>query len=126
MVAGRELDEKIAVAVMGWTHIRELGEGDELIGAPADRPGQNNWVVARYSTDIAAAWEVWEKLVADGWYPDLITTYGLGEKNPVYRCELHRGGEGDHDHRVIYADTAAHAISLAALAAVGATDGGET
>lgn len=61
--AGRELDALIAEKVMGWTQITTLtGEAGELVGAPPEFPKQRNWLVARYSQDIGAAWEVVEKL----------------------------------------------------------------
>ncbi len=128
MVAGRELDALVAEKVMGLTvklmydpGFIDIGPWEKVDGVSDPPDAIEGWCpVADYSTSIAAAWEVWEKLIEDGWYPDLITTYGPGEKTPIYRCELHRGWDGLDDHLVVCADTAPASICLAALAAVGA------
>ena len=82
--------------------------------------------IPHYSTDIAAAWEVVEKLRADG-YTVAVTTSGheAFAHVMVYRTKPY----GDDDELRVMdkesceganADTAPHAIALAALAAVGA------
>jgi len=65
--AGRELDANVARKVMGiecFTHIHEDGRVD-WIEEHGDGP------VARYSTDIAAAWQVVEKMRERGWFLNL-------------------------------------------------------
>jgi hypothetical protein len=58
--AGVKLDELVAVKVMGWRYrdgsLAPPGRRRESAGAP---PGAG---VPRYSTDIAAAWQVVERL----------------------------------------------------------------
>lgn len=74
--------------------------------------------VAPFSISIAAAFGVWDKLIADGWYPDLKTTYDHVRKGLIYVCELHRASDdGRYDHFVATADTAPLAICKAALEA---------
>lgn len=63
LTAGRELDALVAKKVMGW---REVITGVYCISGAAGVPPENadGWwkTIPRYSTDIAAAWEVVEKL----------------------------------------------------------------
>lgn len=79
MEAGRELDALVAEKVMGWTMFsyQMLGSG----GAGEFRwipPGRRDHVsniapVPRYSTDIAAAWEVVEKVTENlGHWPFML------------------------------------------------------
>ena len=86
MKAGRELDALVAEKVMGWHHIEKEGyhwmQG-RLPGQPA------NFVptpVRPYSTDIAAAWVVLEKLVEDGCQVQL----SAHQKPFLYWCEIYR------------------------------------
>jgi hypothetical protein len=88
--AGRELDALIAERVMRWSDVGEkpmyaLDGGDTLNGPPArlvqegtawrgTRPDGSEGFLPAYSSDIAAAWLVVEKLgmsvvcSEDGWY----------------------------------------------------------
>ena len=109
---GRELDALVAEKVMGlrfvwrsqltdhygynagvWTIPTKWGTMDLTEEPP------------RYSTDIAAAWEVVEKMREDGFLVALYRSAGawIADTNPGY-------GKSD---------TAPHAICLAALRAVG-------
>jgi hypothetical protein len=110
MKAGRELDALVAEKVIGWTN---------LIGSSYDvnfggRPPGGKWdIVPHYSTSIADAWLVVEKLktlTADG---DIHIECLHGEWS-VSTCheEAWKGWSR--------ADTAPLAICLAALEAVGA------
>jgi hypothetical protein len=101
---GRELDALVAEKVLGWPAARDakaIGEagywtaGDErfIHGLPA------------FSTDIAAAWEVVEKLIASDEWPEFSLEYEATLKWSVGDC---------------YGATAPHAICLAALKAMGA------
>lgn len=66
MSGSRELDARIAEHVMGWTDVRLYfaNSGDpEALGTA---PGNGREVVPDYSTDIAAAWLVVQKLGARG------------------------------------------------------------
>ena len=67
MQAGRELDALVAEKVMGWGGVREgYSEGSaelRFIGKPPNGM-DSKYPVPMYSTDIAAAWEVLEKIKA--------------------------------------------------------------
>lgn len=54
--AGWELDAEVAERVMGWTHL-DRSSGYYAVGI---HPGGFREGVPRYSTDIAAAWQVVE------------------------------------------------------------------
>lgn len=97
MEAGRDLDRLIAEKVMGV----EMG---------TLRPNQFSMSATSepkpYSTDIAAAWEVLEKLSKN----EVFTITNMNYAGDVF-CSI---GDGEAQ-----APTAPHAICLAALAAVG-------
>ena len=134
MKAGRELDALVAENVVGWkwlmTHYYSLAGKTEfsrgLYGPPADID-HDSWrlwdgrdcAIVRlphtppYSTSIADAWKVVERLrvlYPDGWVSVLL---GIGDGCHAYAGTEDREATGN-------ADTAAHAICLAALQAVGA------
>ena len=100
MEAGRELDALVAEKVM-----RAKAKGDtfdHIMWPP------------HYSTRIEDAWEVVEKMQADGWfwnidydYGELVAGFGKG-----------RDSEGDLSWHYEQAETTPHAICLAALKAV--------
>lgn len=109
----RELDAAVAVEVMKWPHrppgfggprpphVAEFVDGTTMVRTP----NCNDW---RPSADIAAAWEVVEKMRTEG-YGFILTDC------PAYVCAF------DLDSSVEWrskADTAPRAICLAALAAV--------
>lgn len=107
--AGRELDLLVAERVLGDMVARHTAMGP--------RP---------YSTDIAAAWEVVEKLremVASVRAGSLvITPYAYPQVSGDEWCVMHNydGYDGRHDARWrVSAKTAPHAICLAALQALG-------
>ncbi len=108
MEAGRELDAKIGI-VLGW----ELrGEGGPYEGFWVSPDGNMGDGLPHYSTSIADAWTVIGKMRADGYTVDLID-----ERNPrIWCCEMETDEEL-HAH-FARADTAPHAICLAALEAV--------
>ena len=129
---GRELDAAIAEKVMGCRLIYSTDPdlrkkmdpacwcGDAPWGGIHGRGGIHSAAyigrglreIARYSTDIAAAWEVVEKVIyPHGWYlVPMPETDGKGWG--VFR--------GDDWYEVAIGDSAPHAICLAALKAVGA------
>lgn len=124
MEAGRELDALIAEKVMGWTRYTEYVHGPLMhgggmmtlyTGESATRGGRT-WSVDGFkpSVDIAAAWEVLEKIEQEGWHwgidggRDGPMTIGFYDKTEGAVCE-------------VSADTVAEAICLAALNAVGYT-----
>lgn len=141
--AGRELDALIAENIFGWTwsqekhrvadpdgySIRKLlipPNGEWILRAYELEPGMNSVriPIPPYSTDIAAAWEVVEKLkmtvsaptapYADGEYANSSET--------EWEVEVTKLGSSDWSDIVsARALTAPHAICLAALKAVGHT-----
>ncbi len=125
MVAGRELDAAVAEHVMGLdvevtVFEPTTPEGHADWYGPCDGFADGECSVCKgsvshnspyYSTSIAAAWEVVEKvgavrieLFSDGWYAQ----FGSFQHNRKFTTKAG------------VADTAPHAICLAALAAVGA------
>jgi hypothetical protein len=92
MEAGRELDQRVAIEVMGWT----LYAGNRNYR-------QSGEPVPDYSTDIAAAWLVVEALLARGIY--VCVEYASGRWN----CWAGTVN--------VHAETAPLAICLAALKA---------
>jgi hypothetical protein len=92
------------------------GSGHEHCGTAYRTVWQSGYVKS-YSTDIAAAWEVLDKLGPE-WWPEVGRMLGGKE----WYCEICRGGPTPADvgppFRVV-APTAPLAICLAALKAVG-------
>ena len=119
--AGRELDVRVAAEVMGWTP-RYVPEGS-LLNAPESWGELDYWQTSSArvpcgwspSTDIAAAWEVVEKMRADGWVMSLDhDCYGDGRSAGTdVKFWKHRVAEHE-----AHAVTAPLAICLAALEAM--------
>jgi hypothetical protein len=117
MKPSRELDALVAERVMGWRFIGEFDlemNGDRWAKNP---DGHENYFsdVPHYSTNIAAAWEVMEKLLAYNpfWEQhDFIGIYLAPTSPKGWTCNF-----GDDTTRA-YGDTAPHAICLAALKVV--------
>jgi hypothetical protein len=118
MNPGRELDALIAEKVMGWRILKKLtippkplDEADPC-GLPpgVSDDGKTAWVsIPHYSADIADAWQVVEKLLAQGFGVEILSDQGQWS---VQFWNLGRQTE--------YGDSAPHAICLAALKVVGA------
>lgn len=110
--AGRELDARVAREVMGF----KLGDepvGDEIhevYRAPNGR-GYYHYQIPPYSTSIAAAWEVVEKLHQLGLVVEVSMDNGTGRYCEVWSIDTDR-------HRVETETTIPHVICLAALKAV--------
>lgn len=66
MKAGRELDALVAEKVMGWKR-HDLGPINGVRWVNKDGRIIDTEHPFTYSTDIAAAWEVVEKMEKDGW-----------------------------------------------------------
>lgn len=114
---GRELDAMIALRVMDDHHFDE----PVLVGAVVKRremwwksDGELMEDPPRYSTDIAAAWRVFERLCDLGWSPGI--AYMKEDLGGPFRCDLYRPADGACEDA--FAATAPHAICLAALQAV--------
>lgn len=132
--AGRELDALVAEKMMGYVWRKSNRSGKRCIcrpdrcpdwfDSPADgtEPLVSDWdsypFTPAYSTDIAAAWEVVERLLVRRMYPDLVSSnYPV-----VWTCEVdsYSDPEAATDPWPVKscADTAPLAICRAALQAV--------
>lgn len=126
---GRKLDYLIAKKVMGYeTFLSKKAyfkagmphamEYDANIEHPAyfNVKHQTANIVPYYSTDIAAFWQVVEKLVADGYEIGISSIISGSFEFSIYR------NDGEIDASILgwekVADTAMHAGCLAALEAV--------
>lgn len=109
MKPGRELDLLIAEKVMGYDPIENMVYDAQppISVVPPWRP------LPYYSTDIAAAWEVVEKMREESVYSFIDNTQSPGGK---YFCSMVTIDKGMAGAR---AATAPHAICLAALRAKG-------
>jgi len=108
-VAGRELDALVAEKVFGY----ECDPFDYGPTCPVHGKGKN------YSTDIAAAWQVVEKLMPT--IGHIYPAVDLETGELLHWCAVVE--TGDTSRQGVTADTAPRAICLAALKAVGeATD----
>lgn len=133
MEAGRELDALVAEKVMGlmrfqtsegrtnwrgekwvqWYH----ADGQQpscygMTGSPSPSP------LPKYSTDIAAAWELVEKLNLLGGEREMVRRHDYSKGYEVYEI-IERPPQGmGHSEIIGRAKGAAHAICLAALKAV--------
>jgi hypothetical protein len=132
----RELDAQVAGKVMGWTNVMVVGYGDWWGFMPEqEEPGM---MIPDYSSELASAWKVVEKLRGAGWLvvvkemPDGFHYLGPGDMDPqpkVYRracCSLSwmpRQTEADTRrgiflHPFAMGDTVMEAICKCALLAV--------
>ena len=66
MPAGREMDALVAEKVMGWTNPRITPSGRFRITPPMGGKYHGGQMPPKYSTDIAAAWQVVEWLMERG------------------------------------------------------------
>lgn len=109
MPAGRVLDAVVAERVLNWTHIKH----NELLNEySVGKDPDVGWrVIPNFSTDIAAAWEVVEKMPFG--YELRLCDY----KGSIVRwqAEFHEPGAKT---LMVWADTAPLAICRAALLAM--------
>ena len=114
--AGRELDERVAAEVMGWTFVTfpdgvcpEVKHWHREDGEHVALPG--------FSTSIAAAWRVVEKLNGAG-FSVYVGKSPTAQTWDVRGWKEARAGSREHEgsHFIEHADTAPLAICLAALA----------
>lgn len=114
---GRELDALVAEKVMGLKPRNEF-EGNTVVPPHYTVYLRGNTVyMPRYSTDIAAAWEVVEKMKEMGCV-DIQALHGAH-----YQVQIDRYDGKSWETAFVEStqgDTAPHAISLVALKAVGA------
>lgn len=110
--AGRELDAEVAERVFGFKVVRDPNDIDLIAQDDSFVPTRR---VPPYSTDIAAAWLVVEKL-SDRFHCRIKTPFMAGEKYFAGFTPLGvTGWNGRPDHEGS-GDTAPLAICLAALA----------
>jgi hypothetical protein len=116
MKPGRELDALIAEKVMGIKHPITIHRDKTAYqwGSATDE-----WeFLPEYSTDIAAAWKVVEKLGLCVWPTEDAKWFAFQDRfDSSYGEEYWFGGE-NFLSRYVIADTAPHAICLAALKAL--------
>jgi hypothetical protein len=126
MKAGRELDALVAEKVFGAKLIRsEFHEGAPVVACDfPDRPvGSAFGNLPPYSTDIAAAWEVVEKVGRhwNGFDFCIFSDKGFVSGVEEWRAGWFEAGYGEYEGRAdATSDTLPHAICLAALKSVGA------
>lgn len=113
--AGHTLDARIAATVMGWQDVavdeRALGKRSQ--GIP---PGSHKQYVPYYSKDISAAWEVVEKMKER--FGDVQVLANNFTRHPGWwECSIEHAIR-DEVLACVEAETAPHAICLAALNAV--------
>lgn len=128
LMAGRELDALVAEKVMGWTNVQANAftpYGQDACGTPPDgiKPMWNSGrsAIPRYSTDIAAAWQVWETLRQSGRWCclELSSDYDICWTAQLTPAETREGAP--HVPTVVIDDaayTAAETICHAALRAI--------
>jgi hypothetical protein len=111
MKPGRELDLLVAEKVMGLTKTDYLvfDKDSNIVGDICDFPKS-------YSTDISAAWEVVEKMKEEWGTLDITFRY---DNIAVILYSTHQTGHVKISEHIGNADTAPHAICLAALKAKG-------
>ena len=114
MKPGRELDSWVFEKVMGW-----------VILLPGSDAAQDE-AIPPYSTDIAAAWQVGEKMATGGWRLTLEAKLLHRKEIRAYTAEFERlVGDNIETAGVWEIKTAPMAICLAALKAVGEGNGNE-
>jgi hypothetical protein len=119
MNAGRELDALVAEKVMGF---HKHHAHDYYINVPDEEWDNNNdapfpyywpqWGFPPYSTSIADAWLVVEKLREN--FDGIVLAYRNGDTGKEWRVEFNT----EHGWSAEYAETAPMAICLAALEAI--------
>ena len=107
---GLELDRAVAKRVMGTeirsaVFTRDYGDGEYTVWTP----------VPKYSTDIAAAWQVVKKMIANGWNAHVSFTDRV-RQSPAWYAGFWKQGASEAWWREC--ETASEAISRAALAAM--------
>lgn len=120
MQAGREMDAVVAERVMGRRATMlptSLSEADPHVVDYSISRGFSR--CPSYSTSIAAAWEVVEKMDSLGWYLTLDRLHQK-EAGRFWRCEWMKYTEEDERCGDCWedGDTPAHAICRAALQAL--------
>jgi hypothetical protein len=122
MQAGRNTDALIAEMVMRYLNVgrRTLGNAGTMLFYEKD--GDEFRLVPKFSTDIAAAWEVIERIreIDEYWCPYIHWDDDDGEGNPMWVVSFNYFGEDESQFKVAEAQdkSAPVAICRAALLAV--------
>jgi hypothetical protein len=111
--AGKQLDALIAEKVFGWRRVEgPKFDEDESYRAYPPRGKISLWFFTRnWSTDISLAWQIVEALTIRGFEVEIKNVDAIHLVGRQWYVEI-RGWEA-------WANTAPHAICLAALKAVG-------
>jgi hypothetical protein len=119
MKPGRKLDALVAEKVMGYHNIYVAHDGVPHL-LPIPNSGTTGVICPRYSTDIAAAWEVVEKLQLLN-KPQSIPSSNYAEHLQLWQYDETKWMVGNIESDTIYGEgeSVAHAICLAALKIVG-------
>ncbi len=118
MKPGRTLDALVAEKVMGFYVHRGEDGPDGYVSYNTEY--KSRFLLDQYSTEITAAWEVLEVLRSQGWSFSVSSPYKLaGGDQHAWRCTLDHKADTDYE---VEADSAPHAICLAALKACGAIE----
>lgn len=129
-VAGRETDACVAEVVMGWTTSESLPEttqsGYYIVCCDVDwywvdpdgkhkcsNDSAHGWIPPKFSTDIAAAWMVVEKMHELGFRTDLESGWENLHEYFAWKCKFYKPHYLETHHH----ETAPLAICLAALKA---------
>lgn len=113
----REIDALVASKVMGLVPCSNpIGKCELAAKGLCWGTGGAGTDLMPYSTDIAAAWEVVEKMQADGWFTSATdqTHHSMG-----WAWRFHHHSNGKLDAHAFARGKAPMAICLAALKAVG-------
>lgn len=129
--AGRELDALVAERVMGWQLVPAVNGIESPwwwdANGPVHSMDKSDWRGGWYpSTNIAAAWEVVERMGADGWDAELDQFHNFMHIWDACFRKLDNRDQGQWlELRTGRADAAPLAICRAALKAVASAAGGE-
>lgn len=126
MKPGRELDALVAEKVMGWKWMPWVGNREQYVLVPAETDADSVFwwgrdvrdLVPPYSTDIAAAWQVWKRF--DGWVIQRYEYDGVDNYVISSGADTFERGEFLVHTEADGVFTLPHAICLSALRAVGA------
>lgn len=117
-LTGRELDAAVAERVMGWTNVHYDGPTDRIryvwMGIPPDGRTYNA-EVSYFSTDVAAAMQVVDKMFADGWAVDMGRNIHDVKGPDDWGAGFHGGNNRSGVYVEEYSESLPRAICMAAL-----------
>ena len=118
MPAGHEINALVAEGIMGWTQVRQADSTGDLCGIPS-RGAPPSYILPHYSTDIAVAFQVVDKLL-DGTRTFVLQCWSLENDHwqATFKGKLSEGNEEVAQYGQLvyaYAETRPLAICRAAL-----------